>query len=570
MKKDSLLVWVFVLAAIALNIFLTFYIWNNRIPIIDNIHYGKYIFKRGFLVLVSAGAVFYYLIPLKKFGGKLKANLASILIIFAVLLIARALSFGGWFGGQDARTFTEGPDLQYVENPYYPMLPYYLARHLFGTNFVGYNALGLLSYFLAGLVLYWLINWWSENKLASLLGALFLATTPTFFNDTLNMTEFMGDGFALFFFLVALYFLAKKFYAGSVLLAATAFEFGISRTSFTVLPLSVAAFLFFPKFSFKKITLPLILALVLWPLLFLFNNWTVFYYSPTHFNNFANPLTNYPLQEVILKFFTTILGTSIPHQFLPPLLKLVEAPVLGFLFILSIGLLGLVFWKKNNLVAKMLLLGLVVACGSAIAPTLYGLGRLMQDVTQLTSQFRDNLPTSYTVYGTFPAFGMALVITALYLSARSVRTKAFAFLLICLVLTTNAVFFIRSEQLVVRKRARPLKQMISQLSVFLPDDGKVKLVFVPENQKDRALYDALNTYTMVFFRGRIILRTDSPSDFVKLRDKNSLTNDQLYFLARSRSSYLIYNFSGNLRAVPKNSLANRFPDLIEKSQSLAK
>ncbi len=577
---DNIYLWIITICAIYLNIYLVlhFDLRPNRfvhsIPILDNIHYGRYIFKRAFLVLIAICFLIYWLRPLRSFVKQIKRHILPITVILVCLLLAHFLSFGMWFGAGDSRAFPEIMEgLQYIENPYYPLMPYYLAMNFFGHNYVAYLSFGLFAYLLSGVSIFWLLNRLQTNKTISLLSSLYFVTTPNYFQAFYNMTEFIGDGFSLLLFIISMHLLVRRFYAGAVIFAAAAFELGISRTNFIFAPLLMTGLLF--TLDLKRINWHQIVAFVAFPILFIISKWTVDY---TAYNGFDNPLIHHTVREYILMFFTMIFAMSIPHEFINIFLSIFKlllgdslyaAPLIGVLILIFLMGIFTFLYKKNILSAKILLLGIVILTGAAVAPTIFSLQRLMQEIGKLTSQFSDIFPSSYTIYGIFPSFGVSVVIAGITLSFKSKRIRnVILYILLPVVLIANSVSSLHAEALAIKYYANPQKKINEQLKNLLPADGKQKIVFVPTpDLNNRNIYGGIIGYKSFFLPADRVTQVYDLSSFMQAVKTSSVSASQIYFFVHSINTDKIYDFSKDLMAIPREKLEDNFGALFEKAEN---
>ncbi len=582
-SKDNFYIWSIISLAIVINVLLVLHftlIYSHTtaapLPILDTIQHGRYIAKRIFLMLVALGILIYWLKPFGVSANNFKKQLVPILIILVVGLSAHFLNFKLWFNYEDWRAFQESNQgLQFVENPYYAVMPYYVTMLFAGTNFAPYMGLGLFAYGLCGIAIYWLLNLIQSNKTISLLIALFFVTTPNYFQDMLNMAEFIGDGVSLLLFILSIYLLIKNFYAGAVIFAAAALELGVSRTNFIAIPLLITGLLFTLKDKtnvfFRN------LAFLYFPVLFVIAKWTVDY---TAYNAFNDPLKNYPFWQVILKFFTMTFAMTIPHEFIGIFIRLSQiffrdssyiAPLLGMVIFILLTLLVIIFYcKKNALAAKILFLGMVILAGSSIAPTLYGLERLMQDVSKLTLQFTDNFPNRYTIYGSFPSLGASLILAGVVLFLFSKKTKYVLYVVLFYLVFSNILSSQNASIMAEATYAKPQKEMNQQLKTLLPFNGKQKLVFVPDNHKNRFLFNGISRYLPIYAPSEPIVVTFDRNVFMVQLKKLALSSNQLYLLTHAQDSNKIYDFSNELRKVPKEKLADNLDYIINTAEEKSK
>ncbi len=375
------------------------------------------------------------------------------------------------------------------------------------------------------------------------------------------MTEFIGDGVSLLLFIIAIYLLVSRFYAGSVIVAAAALEFGLSRTYFIALPLFVTGLLF--TLNIKSIRFSQIASFVAFPLLSLI-------YMPVFFH-FATSRINSVVSE-FLKLSAMLLAVSIPYEFTYPLIQIFQlfignsfyiAPLLGILFIIAIALLALFSYRKNTVVAKLLLVGIIIIIGSILVPSIRATERLVQDVGSLTSQFADSIPTNYTAYGIFPPFGAALIIAGIALLFKSKKIKIVLFLIIIF----NIVTSIQIETRAINRFAKPRLEIDKQLLRFLPADGKQKIILVPYSSVNNNLYAGINMFYASYYPQEPVIETDDPKTFIKLLEKYSPMQNHIYLFVRATNSSKIYDFSSKLQAIPKKNLPDALGDLIQEAKA---
>lgn len=536
-----------------------------RLPIIDNIRYGYFLFQKWFLVVIAFCVFGFSLFKRRKlFNLKLlKTFLLPSVFIAAALLIARFGSFSHWFYHDDFGIvgyhffFLDTPNLQGMSccSPgYYSLGLMQLVIRWFGHVFEAYKATGLFVHFLAGVAIYALANRIQKNKTVSLLAALFFVTTTTNFYQTISALEFMGDSFSLLLFILSIYTLVSGYWSSSVIFGAAAMEFGLSRTHFISLPLLIIMWLFVPKINrWKPQWILTSLAFIILPLTYL--GLVGHVTGPSGSGLEWNP---------VFVYASVLFGVVVPHNIIFPVVKYLRlltgnspyiVPFLGIAVIAGLLLLGAFIVYKKRHVAKTFLLGLVILFVSIIMPVLRG-SRITSNFEGLTTQYMSEVPALSTGYGLFPAFGLVLIIIAI---GQIMRPKIFKIALISIIVF-NTFSYIKLDSNFAKLYANHERAINKQMESILPIDNQVKIVFVPDRSK---LYLSLLRYIEVFRAKETIIITSNPEQFMETVNKYKPTKDHFFYLTLNENTFQIHDWSERLRAYPINKLEGGLKTLDE-------
>jgi hypothetical protein len=533
-------------------------IFPNFLPF-NNIRYGQYIAQKLFLVLIGLIFFIYWIIKKNNIFKILKKNIIPIALIAIVLFITRIYSYQHWFYRDDYyiiqqfmdKTLLNGTiNNQYIPccgTGYYPTAVVYLIMHWFTNNFFLYKTFGLVLYFFLGITVFAIAKKIQNKSIIALLAALFFITTPTYFQETLLVGEFIGDAFALLIYLFSVYLLLDDFIPGTIILAAAALEMGLTRTHFIAVPLILLGLLFVPRIQKNK---KLLLSLITIPLISLL-------YVPILMTSQANTYgTILPSFEKILVIFDSILSISVPFSTIKGIVYSSQwffvnptyvTVALGFILISILSLITLIlFIKKNYKVAKIFLIGLISLIAADIVPAMWGI-RVNQDVKTLTSYYLDNkIPSGATGYGLFPSIGLVFIFIGFsYL----IKPKLFKILAI-FIIVFNMLTFITSDKEWINEYSGKQRHVNDQLTAILPEDGKPKLIFVPQNKNH--LYLGIIYYQQILRVNEPITEVTEPEKFIEEAKKQKIPKDHLYILNMNEDSWNIYDFSQRLRNVNPN------------------
>lgn len=560
--RNKIVLWIVVISAIVL---LNYYAANQAsiiLPIFDKIRYGFFLFQKWFLVVVAFLVFAYFLVKEKQLLGiaLFKQHLLPIFLIPIFLIIARFISFGHWFYHDDLGIVSyhfyditlQGQSC--CSPGYYSLGLMFLVIRWFGHIFEAYKAVGLFVHSLVGMAIYALANNLQKNKTISLIVALFFVTTTTNYYQTISALEFMGDSFSLLLFILSIYTLIKGYWPSSVIFAAAAMEFGLSRTHFISLPLLLVLWFFAPKASrWKPEWIMSAMAFLILPFTYL-----------RVFGHVTGPNGNTLEWNPIFVYASVLLSVTIPHTIIFPLFKYLRlltinspyiAPFFGIAIIIVLILIFAWFVYKKRPATKILFLGLVILFVSIVFPVLRG-SRITSDFPGLTNQFLSGVPALSTGYGIFPAFGLVLIIIGL---SQNLSFKIFKVAILSLIVF-NTISYIKLDSNFADLYAVSERAVNKQMLKIIPDDGKAKIIYIPDRSK---FYIALMRFTEIFRAKETIVITSDPREFMKALDKYKPAKDHLYYLALNENTFRIHDWSERLRAYPHNKLENGLKALTQ-------
>jgi len=565
------LVWIFVIFAIFLNGLFTLttnvnlktnvlnHLFQWLLSPFDNIRYGHYLAQKWFLVII-AFTVFIWWLKNKKISFKktIKKNLLPIGIIAIVTLITHFANYKGWFWIDDFRIMSQyfGPPIDPQIIPccttgYYPLGIIYLVIRWFGTNFTLYNTLGTLMIFLVGTAIYFLFNRIQKNKLLSLFLALFFVTVPTYFLASWEMIEWMGDTFSLLLCIISIYLLFSEFWPGVLIFAAAAMEFGLARTHYITLPLTLIAIFFVAKNkSWNKNFIIKLGILCSLPLI----------YMPVFLNRNDIPHAKSSLAIIA----GSIVGVTIPHEIINPIAKLLTTlkvtniyivPFIGFSVVLILIITTtLFFFRKKVLSAKLLLIGLSITISSFIFQTIFGT-QVNRNVNKMLEYFTHPLPYTTTLYGIMPTFGLVFIVAGFGLAMCFNLFKK----LIIIFIILNALTFIRSHLIWNKSFGYPHRKINSQLLITLPSDNLEKYIYVP--MQSSTLFNIIRDFRDTFRAQEKYNSVNAPQAFIDLIAKNKPKPNQIYFMV-SDKDYNITDLSEKIREnYPNNITLQKLKDI---------
>lgn len=523
------------------------------IPFIKEIQYGDFLILKWPIVLFAF--LFLFILLFKQRSRlKLKEAILPAIIIFLVLISVHLFSFERWFEFDDYRvigthhdvlgTYKQNFEMGLSNSDFYSIGMVYLVVRWFDTNFELYNALGLAIYFFIGLTIYASIYQVGKSRAVAIIAALFFITSPTYYRQTLQMQEFIGDGFSTLLVALAFFLLISRFYAGAVIFAAAALEFGLSRTHFIVIPLVLLNLFRFPSVKSEK--LPWLASTVAFPIL------TVLYlplfldYIPesvdqSHWiNNWKN----------FLRVADSVFGVTVPHEIVYPLIMQLSkwtgnfhyiSIILGFVIIVTFFFVSLWLWrKKKTTSATLFSVGAVMTVAAITMPTLSGI-RVIYDIEPLTSQYFTPLPTAPTSYGILSTFGVMLVVAGLgFVVRRDIFVKIFIILI-----GMNSLMIIKSDKDWAAQYSTPTRISNPQLDKIIPADGQLKIVYNPKGS------EILSRYVSQFYQLYRIKEplhfTNDRDAFIELMEKYKPKREGLYLLTQEYPSYKISDHSDKLR-----------------------
>lgn len=537
----SRLIWVAAIAAILFNLNWYFYSTDQgaidnpffHLAFFENIRYGRYIAWKFFLPLVSFIILTYLLIRNQTgFLVSIKKNLYSFYLLAVSLVLARIFSFRGWFIVDDYRIINQhigSDDMQALGccgTGYYPIGLIYLVIRWFGINYDLYQVLGITLTFVIGITIILIGNKLQKNSKLSLLVAIFFATTTTYFNETISAFEITGNTFTLLLFSLSLLSLVFGAWPVAVTFAASALEFGFTRSHFIFLPLFFAAFLLIPVGTASKKAK----VFGLGTLLLL----TLVYASPT-IKGLAVSVASSPdtLTGLFLIILDMVVGVALPIGIAFPVFYLLQFLTFKFLYtsivlgagiiIGSLLLMYRFFKAKEYQATKIVLVGLVIMVSGIFMPAVTG-SRVFKEISSLSRQYVSDLPTAATAYGLFSSYGVAILILGLGIGFKS---KWFNRLLFVIVII-NIITFARSTWLFTKEYTLPQRNINAQLNKILPRDGQPKIILMPPSQG--IFNTSINLFQGTFRINEKYIIAGEEDDLAELIEKNAVSRRQIYFL----------------------------------------
>ncbi|MBI4058766.1 hypothetical protein HY404_00845 [Candidatus Microgenomates bacterium] len=554
LKITHYLLWIVVIGSIfSHQIFIKDDYFRRSLSFIQNIQYGDYLIQKWFLIPISFLTLLFWVISQKGLWKSFAKNLKPIIIIGVILLISHAASFQRWFEFDDYRVIGTHYDVIGTDHDYtmglsnsvwYGIGFVYLVVRWFGTNFALYNITGLLIYFFIGITIFFIGKRVQNKSVVAVLASLFFITSPTYWRQILQMQEYIGDGFSLLLFSLAIYLLVSKFYLGAIIFYAAALEFGLSRLHYIAIPLLLISILLVAKIKSQR--WEWVLTLLAFPLIF-FLYWPVLVAMRPQVINYSNLLSNWPH---LVRLADSIFAVSLPHALAYPLINTLRSwfpqafyisSILGGVVVL--GLVGLIVWllkEKRFLAAKLIVIGEVMLIISMIGPTLSGI-RMVQSIQPLTSQYNDTFPIAPTSYGLSATFGMMIILLGLSLV---IKYKIFQRLLIILILV-NSLTMLHSDTEWAKIYSAPERASNPQLMHLLPGNGKLKVIYAspPSEILSRYIYEFYELYRI---REPIYIQNDA-GEFIKLLEKYQPEKQEVYLFTQDPHTYEIYDHSEKLR-----------------------
>lgn len=534
----------------------------------DHVRYGHYIARKFFLVVIAFLVFGYWLTTQRELLLRIKSNLKYIIIIGVSLFSSRILTYGFWFYNDDTRFFQyhlfaptqPNYNPQGVWGPIgsHPIAIFLLVIRWFETNYSLYNTLGLFFYFLAGIVIFVLTNKLQNSKFVSLVAAVFFLTTPTYFQGRLLIGEIINSPFILSLVILSIYFLLQRFIPGALIFTAAALEYGIAKTYFIALPLTLFT-IFFTGFTSnlsrafiqKKALIFFLVALLLISLVYI----PAFSIAPA-----AGSVGKIITFDKLIVFGDVLLAVTLQHSLSQPLVKYISLMLnqwiytsasFGFLMIFNFAMVGLIaFFRGKKSAAKLITIGLSIIIPSAAIGSLMGV-RVDRNVQKLVEYvINDPIPIGATAYGILPALGLTFILIGIGCLLKPKVFKIFALVLILINIFSS---FLYDYRWLESPYAYPQRRYDEQLQQILPRDGIAKYVYVPP--KERPFYQSVVTFGSIYQGDQKLYTYMDSDEFVSDLKRNSPPADHLYFLITSgKPKYKIYDYSNKIRNISYNKL----------------
>ncbi len=580
-KYSYKLVWLVVISSILFNLGATSYELSTKANLIDHyfygiflspfdsIRYGHFIARKLFLVVIALSVFIYWLKKQKNVLQNARKNLKYILAIGLTLFFSRILTYGFWFYNDDLRFFhwhlfcPSQPicNIQGMWGPVgsHPIAILNLVLPWFGTNYTLYNSLGLFFYFLAGVAIFALISKLQKSKFISLIAAIFFLTTPTYFQGRLLIGEVINSPFIVLLVVLSFYMLFQKFIPGALIFAAAALEYGVAKSYFIALPLTLFA-LFFAnsnptgkKFiDQKKSIIFFVVAICLISFVYM----PIFDRAPGGHTQLSEI---FALDQLFV-FGDVLLAVTLPYGFSYPLVHLLSLTLnnwkyitiaLGFIIVAVFAVASLIsILSKKIFSAKMLIIGLSIILPTAAVASFMGV-RVEHNVARLVEYHKNSLgPLGATGYGIFPALGLVFVLMGL---AHLVSKRTFKVSAIILIFINIVTSFSFDYRWLMSPYSYPQRKYDEQLQKILPRDGINRYIFVPGSQ--RPLYEGVRTFGSVFQGDQGVYTFMGKEDFVQAIKEDKVRPDHIYFLiTNGKPKYDIYDYSEKIRSTPYNRL----------------
>ena len=538
------------------------------LPVIGHFRYGLFLAQKWPLVILALLFFFYWLIKQKTLLTNLKENRFYILIIAIVLLTSHWFSFQRWFEFDDFRVIghhnavTGTPDenaMGLSNSVFYAIGMVYLVVRWFGTNFDLYNSLGLIFYFFTAVVIFSFTLKLQKNKYVALIAALFFITAPTYYRQTLQMQEFIGDGFSVLLFSLTNLMLVSGFYPGAILAAAATLEFGLSRTHFISLTLLLVTIFLAPRIG--NLRKGWIISLFTIPTLTLF-------YLPVFINFFPESVDqvhwSYNFSNII-RISDSVFGVMVPHGIAFNLIWFLRWTFNHHVYIsvacgaiLVFGFLGISFFlfrKRKILAAKLVFIGIVTVVAAITFPTLSGI-RVIQNTKDLTIQYDDIYPAAPTSYGVFSTFGAVLILIGL---GQVVKKNLFRNLSIFLV-AFNALTVAKSDIEWARQYSAPERAINPQMMPLIPGDGRVKVIYTPPPTEILSRY--IDFFYQLYRIREPLYFTNDGQAFIDMLAKYKPSNEDVYVFAMDTKTYKVTDVSSKVRPYLGKNLT---PEILKAS-----
>lgn len=562
------LVWLVVISSILFNLGATRYELTTNLNLIDHpfygiflspfsdVRYGHYIARKLFLVVIAFLVFGYWLKGQKGILRAVRNNIKYITFIGFFLLASRILTLGFWFYNDDLRFFhwhllcpsQPSCNIQGSWGPigFHPIAILYLVMSWFGTNYFLYNTLGLFFYFAAGTAIFALVSKLQKSKFVSVAAALFFLTTPTYFQGRLLIGEVVNSPFILLLVILAIYMSLQKFIPSALIFTAAALEYGVAKTYFIALPLTLFAFFFSNQ---KKKLIFFVATIILISLVYK----SAFYGAPSAQ---GKTLT---LDQLFI-YGDVLLAVTLPYGLSYPLVRLLSrvlngwiyiTAALGFLIIAGFAAVAIFSYiRGKTFSAKLVIIGLSIILPTAAIASYMGV-RVDHNVQKLVEYHNNGfIPGGATSYGFFPALGLTFVLVGL---GQLIRKKLFATLAIFLILINTVTSISYDYKWLQSPYSYPQRRYDQQLQKILPRDGIDKYIYVPGKQ--RPFYQGVVTFGSVFQGDQGFFVFMGAVDFIEALKKDNTQTDHIYFLVTNgKPKYDIYDYSDKIRSTSYDRL----------------
>lgn len=577
------LIWVIVVSSILLNLDATRYELTSNYNLIDHpfygiflspfsdVRYGHYVARKFFLVLVALFVFVYWAAKQKNILRLLRANLVYIIFIGSFLLLLRILTYDFWFYNDDLRFFqfhlfaptqeNFNPQASWGPIGLHPVAMFLLVIRWFGTDYFLYNSLGLLFYFLSSVAIFTLSRKLQLGKFVATAAAIFFLSSPTYFQGRLLIGEVINSPISLLLVLLSILMLLNRFLPGSLIFAAAALEYGVAKTYFIALPLTLFVLFLLPK---RSSLLQILKERRL--VAFIISIWLM---SLVYLQTFARAPSSSGKSlgiDQLYVFGDVLSSVTVPLWVSYPLVHLLNLVLNGWIYItFGLGMLVLVFFvlswlffivRKQTVGSRLVLIGLSIILPTVAVGSYMGV-RVDHNVAKLVSyQLTGQIPGGATGYGFFPTLGLTFILLGF---ATVVKRKGFRVLLAILILF-NTIISVSSDYKWRNSQYSLVQRRYNeQLEKILPRDGIDRYIFIPS--KERVFFENVRNFGSVYQGNHGFFVFLDAKDFAKALEDKGDKNVHIYFLSsKVGSDYKIDDYSDKIRSTSFSNL----PKVIEQ------
>lgn len=527
-------------------------------------------------------------------------NYFVLLLVFSVL--AHGWIMGYYFFAEDVSSILSPINnnvSQFLFNPIingYPFSPFVLSFLLFGVNVLAYNLFSFFLFFLGVILFYWFVYVVISDKFPAFIAALFFTTTPAFLDMFSWQGSVQGMSAVLVLSLVSLIFLAYyqkssdyNFHLLSLFFFISSLNMGFVRTGGIVIVIFFMLFFLRPKFKFTAkdsmvsgfsyliawvgfIWIRFGLGLLFAPFSFLFKTTD----SIAHVSYL--PFISYYMSHLIMPTALARLILPAVKESFSGLASISIIFILGLSTLFALAALALIAVKKRKKITWWtILLGVVFILANIFYLPFFTLGATTK-IMLFDLHFVFDVPPygPGARYVFFPALGMSILFMVLIIGLiknnRFVR-KIGIFLMISII-GMNVYLSIIGHQKIIKYISTPEKSLIGNFLKLVPRDGKLKLVFSANPQKN-AIDNNVGgrNWLYGFYKYNEISYINDEDEFYRLINSGVYKKENIYAFYNNPETNAFKDLSREIRQQTfksKGSSSDFRINFLSKASSIAR
>lgn len=498
------------------------------------------------------------------------------ILLLIVSILAHGWILGYYFFAEDVSSILSPINNNVTQFPFvpiingYPFSPFVLSFLLFGVNAFAYNLFSFFLFFLGVILFYWFVYVVSSNKLSAFIAALFFTTTPSFLDMFSWQGSVQGMSAILVLSLLSLIFLVYyqkclnyNSYLLSLLFFVAALNMGFVRTGGIVIV--ILFMLFFLrlklKFDIKNSIISGFFYLIIWVgfiwirfgLGLLFVPVSLLFKTTDSVAHVAYlPFISYYLPHLIMP-------TEVAKLVLPAIKESFNGLTsVSIIFILGLSILFALFAlaliavrNRKKIVWRTVLLGVVFIFANIFYLPFFSGGRTT-NIAVFDSYFVVDVPpygpgARYVFFSTLGISILFMVFIIRLIRGNGFIRKIGIFLMISII-GVNVYSGIVGHRKIIKYISIPEKSLISNFFKLVPRDGKSKLVFSANPQRNAIDNNVSGkNWLYGFYKYNELAYTNNESELYKLINSGAYKKENVYAFYNNPETNAFTDLSGKIR-----------------------